>query len=226
MIGMEANQHTLDYHHRLYAEQGLYDEGSWLKEPAEEVMQALQLVPEGAMVLDLGCGVGRHTIPAAQCKNVRGVIGVDCLPIAIDELRRNTRQFGVEDKVVPRLQRIENYPFPPGTFDFILAFSALAHLPGLESFENCLAEIHASMRKTGFALFCIMADVRRYDDEGCPMRAGIEIPFESEELNRRICSQFKVMHRTSTPFEMDEEFEGRSSRMRGYFHHYLVGHRS
>jgi len=226
VIGIDASQHTATYHQRLYARQQLYAEGSWLNEPAEEVMQALRLVPESAMVLDLGCGVGRHTIPAAQLNKVRGVIAVDSLPIAIEELRNNTRHYAVEDKVLPRLQRIESYSFPPRTFDAIIAFSALAHLSGPAAFDDCLERLHRSLRRTGFAILSIMADVSRCDEKGATLPNGIEIPFEAAGLTKRIAARFKIMHRAQNSFELDEEFEGRSSRLTGSFQHYLVGQNS
>ncbi|HET6871986.1 MAG TPA: class I SAM-dependent methyltransferase, partial [Sporolactobacillaceae bacterium] len=56
------------YHDYCYENYKLFVEGSWLYKPVETVMNYMSWFEEKEeiQVLDLGCGVGRNTIPLAE----------------------------------------------------------------------------------------------------------------------------------------------------------------
>jgi SAM-dependent methyltransferase len=78
---------------------------------------------EGRLVLDAGCGFGRHIFTAAE----RGaeVVGMD-LSGAVDIAFRNTQHLDRTHIVQTNLYRP---PFRNGTFDIVWSFGVLHHLP-------------------------------------------------------------------------------------------------
>lgn len=78
------------------------------------------------LVLDAGCGTGRHTYHAAA--SAREIVAMD-LSQAIEVAARNNR-----DKVNAHFIQADIYhpPFPPKSFDFIYSLGVLHHLPDPE----------------------------------------------------------------------------------------------
>lgn len=88
------------------------------------------LTPErfrGRLVLDAGCGFGRHLYYAATYG--AEVIGVDASS-AVESSYRNTVHLQRAHVVQADLYRL---PFKPGTFDLIYSIGVLHHLPEPES---------------------------------------------------------------------------------------------
>jgi SAM-dependent methyltransferase len=87
----------------------------------------------GKLVLDAGCGTGRHAYYAA--KFGARVVAVD-LSDAIDVARENTREFR---RVCTVQADLYSLPFPLESFDFIYSIGVLHHLPDPEgAFRNLL----------------------------------------------------------------------------------------
>jgi tellurite methyltransferase len=98
----------------------------WRERPPLNVVVAMadRLAAEGGMrVLDVGCGVGRHTVYLAS----RGfeVTGTDNAPAAIAACRKNLEQAGLE----ARLLEIDmtEFPFPDAYFDGIVSTQVIHH---------------------------------------------------------------------------------------------------
>ena len=80
-------------HTEMYNSFALFAPGSWLAKPVRTVLELLPLFDgySSFRALDLGCGVGRNSIPIAQhfqntpCR----VDCVDILPLAIEKLMEN-----------------------------------------------------------------------------------------------------------------------------------------
>lgn len=79
-------------------------------------------VPEGGRVLDLCCGIGRHSVHLAA-KGYR-VVGVDLSPTLIDRAKELARSLGVEERatfVVADARRVvEALEEHAGTFDAVI----------------------------------------------------------------------------------------------------------
>jgi 2-polyprenyl-3-methyl-5-hydroxy-6-metoxy-1,4-benzoquinol methylase len=96
----------------------------WLEpEPAVQ-----QLVPHwhqqgAARVLDLGCGVGRHSLYLAA----RGfqVTAYDASQSGLDHAARTAAEQGLA--LTFRLGHMTELPFADGTFDFVLAWNVIYH---------------------------------------------------------------------------------------------------
>jgi 2-polyprenyl-3-methyl-5-hydroxy-6-metoxy-1,4-benzoquinol methylase len=63
----QARRKEIEYHEKFYAETKLFQQGSWLSRPVQVVLANLsRLEKDNLQILDLGCGVGRNSIPIAQ----------------------------------------------------------------------------------------------------------------------------------------------------------------
>src|SRR5690606_27094376 len=82
---------------------------------------AIDTLPSGATVLDLGSGGGFDCFIAAQKVGPEGhVIGVDMTPDMIDRARSNARKVGLKN-VEFRLGEIENLPVADASVDVIIS---------------------------------------------------------------------------------------------------------
>jgi tellurite methyltransferase len=98
----------------------------WRERPplAEVVTMADRLEAEGRVrVLDIGCGVGRHTVYLAA----RGfdVTATDNAPAAIAQCEKNLEAAGLR----ARLLAIDmtEFPFPDGSFDGVISTQVIHH---------------------------------------------------------------------------------------------------
>jgi len=122
----------------LYARQAEYfreayrrGEHGWPVEgPEPRIAAALrQLQPRlpGGLVLDLGCGEGRHAFCAAE----RGfrVIGVDYESLAVERARAlAVKHPGVGDRVAFQVADLFALPFRPSTFDVVIDYGCFHHV--------------------------------------------------------------------------------------------------
>lgn len=158
----EAESHT-----QAYTSHSLFSPGSWLAKPVKTVMELLPLF-EGYtqfVVLDLGSGVGRNSIPVAQhfsgipCR----VDCVDILELAVAKLKDNAQQYGVADHIQGIVSAIDDYEITADSYDLILAVSALEHIASQSAFEKKLTEIRDGLRHGGVACLIVNSGVAEHD---------------------------------------------------------------
>ena len=121
------------------------------------------LVPPGGRVLDLGCGCG---VPATKALAERGfeVVGLDFSATQIARARG----------LVPHARFIEadmaTWDAPPATFDAVVSFYALIHVP-LPDQRRILARLPVWLRRRGLVLLIVGSDRWRGvgDFHGAPM---------------------------------------------------------
>jgi ubiquinone/menaquinone biosynthesis C-methylase UbiE len=103
---------------------GRYLEWNTLRPSAarlEYLRRACELIPSGARVLELGCGAG---IPmTAALAEGRDVTGVDISATQIELARENVPSATFLHADMTALR------FPPGSFDAVVAFYSLTHVP-------------------------------------------------------------------------------------------------
>jgi ubiquinone/menaquinone biosynthesis C-methylase UbiE len=111
---------------------------SFFEEAFDTVVRLLGAPPD-ATCLDAGCGVGSHSIRLAS----RGfsVVGVDFSESALEAARENVRARGLAGRV--RLQREDllSLSFPDATFDYVLCWGVLMHVPDVERAIDELARV-------------------------------------------------------------------------------------
>lgn len=95
---------------------------------------------KGAIVLDAGCGMGRHSREIAQF--ARQVVAVD-FSDAIDQAAHNTAGLGNVDCLQADLL---NLPFADDSFDFVYSIGVLHHL---EDTERALAGLVRKVKRGG-----------------------------------------------------------------------------
>lgn len=105
--------------------------GSWEHEASpglERVVAAVlahaDLGPEDE-VLDLGCGSGQVTLPAAE--HARGVLGVDISPRMVERLLERARAAGLAN-VTATASPLERLALPAGSVDVVVSNYVLHHL--------------------------------------------------------------------------------------------------
>ncbi|QLE58266.1 bifunctional 2-polyprenyl-6-hydroxyphenol methylase/3-demethylubiquinol 3-O-methyltransferase UbiG [Nostoc sp. TCL26-01] len=104
----------------------LFELGAWHLGSSDYIEDTLLLIVDHAhgRVLDFGGGIGTHTIATALCPQVEQVIYCDINPISRDFVRYRSERLGLGDKIMIA----ERIP-PKETFDTIISFDVLEHLP-------------------------------------------------------------------------------------------------
>ena len=154
-------------HIEMYSTEELYKSESWLKKPSKTVQELIPMFEDYKKinVLDLGCGVGRNSIPiACEYKNVDCIVDcVDILELAIEKLYANADTHGVSSSIHGVVKSIEEFAIKEDYYDFIMAVSSLEHVESEKDFENKLEEIKDGIRKNGIVCLVVNSNVQERD---------------------------------------------------------------
>jgi SAM-dependent methyltransferase len=175
------------YHDHCYDNYQLYEQGSWLYKPVQTILDLFSTFDEQEEinVLDLGCGVGRNSIPLAKALGDRDgkVVCVDLIESAIENLRLNAVKFNVASKIECHLCDIAHYQIETTSYDFIFAVSSLEHLDSEVTFDQVIAEIVRGTRPRGVNSFIISTNVSEQDmDSGEKVEPMYEMNFKTQYL--------------------------------------------
>lgn len=163
------------YYARLHA----VEQSHWYVWGMRRVAQALLRTHgfRGGLVLDAGCGTGGTLCWLLDRFPGVRVVGVD---LAVEALRYVRRQ-----SALPVLQgSATQLPFPPSTFDLVVSFDVLQHLPEGRDDVAALREAARVLRPGGFLLVRAAA-VRRGDPIGVPSDDGYH-RFTLDELSGKV----------------------------------------
>jgi len=112
-----------------------------------ELAPLLRALGPGAAVLDAGCGAG---VPVTERLVAAGH--------RVTALDRSAGQLGLARAHVPSaavvLGDLAALPFGSGTFDAVVSYYAIIHVPRVEH-HRVFAEIHRVLRPGGYALLCL-----------------------------------------------------------------------
>lgn len=180
----QARSKEIRYHEQFYAETELFKAGSWLACPVKVVMDTLKLLDvTNIQVLDLGCGVGRNSIPIAQeVKNGNGTVTcIDLILSAIDLLNRNALKYEVEDIIVAEVADVEKYDIPQERYDYIVACSCLEHVSSEEVLLSKLKQMQDGTKNNGIHCILMSTDVKETEiSSGLERKGLIELNFTTE----------------------------------------------
>lgn len=182
-------------HRSAYTNHELYAAGSWLAKPVKTVLDLLPMY-EGYSefrALDLGCGVGRNSIPVARffgdvpCQ----VDCVDILDLAIEKLNENARRFGVSGTIRGAVSSIDDYAIKADSYDLIMAVSALEHVDSKATFVQKLEQIRDGIRTGGMACLIVNSGVQEQDKAtGKELAPQFEVNLQTGELQRILEQMF------------------------------------
>lgn len=110
-----------------------------------EVLKSAGLAP-GQDVLEVGCGPGFFTVPAARTVGRQGTVhSLDINPLALERVRQKVEREGVTN-VCTILADAGQTGLPSESFDLIFVFG-LGHVAG--GGDRMLAELHRLLRLGG-----------------------------------------------------------------------------
>ncbi len=184
------------YHDFCYTHYSLFEEGSWLAKPVKTVMDLMEIFDgkHHIQVLDLGCGVGRNSIPTAEkLKDRHGkVVCVDFLESALEKLNVYSSNYGVHHIIHPEKADIGDYCIPKEQYDFVLAVSSLEHVESEEVFEQVLHRIASGTKLNGVTCLIINSEVQEIDRvSGEPLDALMEINLPTDYLIAKLHHVFQ-----------------------------------
>lgn len=117
----------------------------WSAPEADVVSCISRLVEKGARKgLDLGCGVGRHTLAMAELG--MNATGLDASPAGLAHLALEAKARNLA--VTTREGNIHELPFEDGSFDYVLSFNVIYHGTRREV-ERAISEIARLLPKGG-----------------------------------------------------------------------------
>lgn len=207
-----ARRETVRYHEELYASASVGEAGSWLQRPHRLLSDALaHFSDEKPMIVyDLGCGVGRHTIPLLRClPNGSRVYAVDLLESALGAL-----EGAAPPATHVELRRIHadlvDFEFNEPA-DLIFAFSAVEHLPSAGAIRRMFIRISDSLTANGVLALGMVVDRYEEHSDGTARPALLESRLSSRHAQRLLASAFdgyEILSESMRPTQVREARDG------------------
>ncbi len=114
-----------------------------------KLLKAAGIEP-GQKVLEIGCGPGAFTIPAAEIVGKDGyVYALDIHPLAINKVENKINESGMEN-IKPVLADASNTGLPDQEIDLVFMFG-IPHVSG--GLTNVISEIHRVLKPGGILSF-------------------------------------------------------------------------
>lgn len=181
------------YHDYCYDNYKLFEEGSWLYKPVKTVTDLLHLFDdkENVKVLDLGCGVGRNSIPIAEAiKSKNGkVVCVDLLDSALIKLRQYSKEYKVEEVILTEKADIGNYEIKTNEYDLIVAISSLEHVQSEVALNKIIQQMADGTQNNGVNCIVVNSEVTEIDEEtNEKLDALMEVNLSTEDMIKKISS--------------------------------------
>lgn len=212
--GGDGRRETVRYHQEFYANHELFKEGSWLYKPSPFVLRSLEFVQrEGALrALDLGCGVGRHTLPIAERLPPGSyVVGMDLLPLAAERLRLNAADAGLDGRIQAVVADLDHVALAADSIDLLVSVSALEHSRDMAALERLLAHCRRATRPGGVHCLIMGTDKTEVAADGTSRPAQVELPLTSEDgkaVLERAYAGWERLTFSELTFAVDEERDG------------------
>jgi len=129
------------------------------------------------LVLDLGCGAGRHTVCLA--KNGFDVVGVDVSKSALRIAKEWTQEEDLKEATLAQASMI-SIPFRDSIFDAVISVSVIHHAVKTD-IEATVCEVHRILKRNGV----LLANLASVKDPRCGKGKRVEAG------TFRICEAFE-----------------------------------
>ena len=182
-------------HLKMYSESSLNNRNSWIHKPVRTVMDLLIHLNKDKYlhILDLGCGIGRNSIPIARFFR-DSMIQIDCIDIldaAIKKLERSAEQECLSDKIQGIVASIDEFDIRKEYYDLILAVSALEHVNSTEVFLKKLEEIRNGISPDGIVCLIINSAVQEKQiSTGIETTPQFEVNLPTQDLEAMLFREF------------------------------------
>lgn len=199
------------YHEDCFEQHRLYNKGSWLDKPIPLIMELVKLIDHKhpLSILDLGCGVGRNSIPLAQwLKSSLGhVHGVDLLDMALEKLHTYSKEFRVEHLISTEQADISTYEIPPNSYDYIIAASSLEHVKSDTAFKQVLRRMAEGTKPGGINFILMNTNIEEFNRQtGRKRETLIEVVMPKENALAILQANYEgweQLHLSDTPMRLD-----------------------
>ncbi|WFU18791.1 class I SAM-dependent methyltransferase [Bradyrhizobium sp. CB3481] len=113
-----------------------------------DIVKVLNARPQDK-ILDAGCGYCYHTTRLARSGAT--ITAVDFSDAALAAAQHTIARAGVADRVNLQQADLTKLPFPDNSFDFVVSWGVLMHIPELEA---ALAELSRVLKPAGVLVLC------------------------------------------------------------------------
>lgn len=147
----------------------------------------------GLTILELGCGIGKQTLPMAKITTPSGhIFAVDIAPGALESLNQSSKALGLDQTITPILLGLDDLyeGFQPETMDRVLASYSLYYV---ERPQRVIQEIHRVLKPGGILFFCGPAHANNAEIKqfiggvaGKPLAVGTKASRFMEETGQQI----------------------------------------
>ncbi|MNK57862.1 arsenite S-adenosylmethyltransferase [compost metagenome] len=210
----EARKAEETYHSKLYNEKEILEPGTWMSEPIPLVMELqdrLLQYKKDIVIMDLGSGAGRNTIPLAL--KLKGsssrVIGIDLLDEAVNKLRENAAEYGVEQLVEAQKGDAEHTDFGDEEYDYIIACGCLEHVSSEEAFVQVLERMKQGTRLGGIHCIGMNTNIQEVEmNSGKELETLIELNLSSTkavQILERVYQDWNVLEQKAVLQSIEEE---------------------
>lgn len=124
---------------------------AFVKESLKEVLPRLD---DTGRALEIGCGVGRLTLPHAQ--QFDKVIAVDVSPTMLEKLEEHAEQLGVDNIRTC----LPDYPWDHDPVDLAYSYLAFQHIPELNVIRSYIQRIASCLKSNGKGFARLQFDTR------------------------------------------------------------------
>lgn len=148
------------------------------KPPREDIVALVPVLKESTVknILDLGCGMGRHTVYLA--KQGFQISGFDNSPKGIELAQKWVREEHVTADLRVHDMR-ERYPYDDNTFDAVVA-SRVIHHGTIQEIRNIIREISRVLKPGGY-LHVSVATQKKQDTECTEIEPNTWVPLNGNE---------------------------------------------
>lgn len=155
------------YHSTHYQQFTIQSKNSWLGYPVKKLVDlglSISNSSKSSHFLDLGCGVGRNSIPIVQV-NPSTNLQIDCVDIlstAIESFSDYTKKNDTSRFFNFFTSDVFDFDLQPETYDYIFSVSTLEHLANKKQFISVLTGIKEATTDNGFIYLIINSEVSEF----------------------------------------------------------------